>query len=390
MSVREDPIYPAPSPVGRVVIAPPRPVRERRTHASRRPRWRAQTDSAAAVPPSPTTSIHKVLITLIIGLLLGSLFGARGIVHSGEGMEDGPARAVTLKIGHTLLPVAETLHLTWPWDRAEEALGRQSQPAVPPLLATRTMPTTSPAKSPSQMHPVVRFIGPPIPRWPASPAAINGPPRRITKGDPLRLLVTGDSLVGFLGPELVNEMSAIAPVHGFTDTHNGTGLTRPDFVDWSVVARQQVASDNPDAVVVMIGGNDFQNMTLGTRVFIAGTPSWTREYQRRAEIVMRTWAQGGNHRVYWLSMPPARDPSWAYDDAHINIALQRAAHNVPGARFVNVLGPITNHGHYSDFVSYQGQPTLIREPDGVHLNLVGSTIVAHQLVPILRKDWRLR
>lgn len=215
--------------------------------------------------------------------------------------------------------------------------------------------------------------------------------RRPTAADPLRLLATGDSLMGYLGPELVDEAAAAGPVRGVVATHDGTGLTRPDFVDWSVLARQQVAKEHPEAVVVLIGGNDFQNMTLpGGQFFLAGSAAWTREYQRRAEICMRVWAQGGMARVYWLSLPPARNPQWAYDDAQINLALQRAAAQVPGAEYLDILGPITNHGHYADFVrTAGGPPVLIREPDGVHLNIAGSTMVAHEVLPVIERAWRL-
>jgi hypothetical protein len=232
---------------------------------------------------------------------------------------------------------------------------------------------------------------PPTPTITSTPTATAGPPpRAITHAKPLRLLVTGDSLTGYIGPELIDKAIVAGPVHGYVDTHNGTGLTRPDFVDWSLVAQKQVAADNPDAVVVMIGGNDFQNMTLpGGHFFTAGTPEWTAEYQRRAEICMRIWAQGGAKRVYWLSMPPARNPDWARDDRQINIALQRAADDVPGAEFVNVLGPVTDHGKYVDFIHWHGQWVLIRENDGVHLNPAGSTIVAGEVLDVIRREWHL-
>jgi hypothetical protein len=175
------------------------------------------------------------------------------------------------------------------------------------------------------------------------------------------------------------------------DTHNGTGLARPDFVDWSVVAQQQVKDDNPDAVVVLLGGNDFQNMTLpGGKFFLAGTPSWTREYQRRAELCMRIWTQHATRRVYWLSVPPARDSSWAFADAQINVALRRAAAVVAGAKYLDILGPVSDHGRYADFVrDANGVPVLVREPDGVHLNIAGSTIVAHEVLPVIQREWRL-
>lgn len=246
-------------------------------------------------------------------------------------------------------------------------------PTVPanPSPSPRKGPTTATAQAPAA---------------PSSPGL-----RQVTTADPLQLLVTGDSLTGYLGPELVNEAAAAAPVHGVVATHDGTGLTSPAYVDWSVVARHQVASGHPDVVVVMLGGNDFQNMTLpGGQFFLAGSNAWTQEYQRRATVCMQVWAQGGKARVYWLSMPPARNPQWALDDAQINIALQHAAAQVPGVEYLNVLGPITNHGRYADFVqNAAGQTVLIREQDGVHLNIAGSTIVAQEVLPAIKRDWRL-
>jgi hypothetical protein len=220
--------------------------------------------------------------------------------------------------------------------------------------------------------------------------AHQNPLWRPTPSHPLQLLVTGDSLPGYLGPILLNDATAIGPVRGAVDVHDGTGLTRPDFVDWSLVARRQVVTYHPDAVVVWMGGNDFQNMTLPAgHVFLAGTPAWTREYQRRAEICMRIWLHGGARRIYWLAMPPARDPSWAYDDAQIDTALRRAAARVPGAEYLDILGPITDHGRYADYVHEHGQPELVREADGVHVNLAGSALVAHEVLRVLAREWHL-
>ncbi|MGH2411000.1 MAG: DUF459 domain-containing protein, partial [Chloroflexota bacterium] len=454
-------------------------------------------DSPASTGKQPTTTVGKLLLSLAIGLVLAVILGARGLIHAGNGMEYGTKRDITLSVGNAALRIEEALHLTFPWDQAEIALGRAPQPALPPLLASgldfpsplpqatattppperhgglavarigwRPSPTATPTDSPTipvvsaanhrgpssgptiyptheasatetiaaatatpshtstptptprpartgrkrYITPRPHGVGTPVVPHPSAtakprkhhsahtyarlPAATpTSTPiaqlRPLTAANPLRLLVTGDSLTGYLGPILINEAASAGPVRGFVDTHNGTGLTRPDFVDWSLVAQQQVAADHPDAVVVMIGGNDFQNMTLPTGAFFqAGTPAWTKEYERRAAICMRIWSQGGKSRVYWLSMPPARDPSWAFDDGQINVALKAAAALVPGAEYDNILGPVTNAGHYTDFIYDHGQAILIREQDGVHLNVAGSTIVANEMLTRLEREWR--
>lgn len=381
------------------------PPRSRGRAAPRARVWRGVAP-ARDLEESPTTSIGHVALTLLISMVFAVVLDARGIIHSGNGMQDGPMRTGTLAVGNFALRVAEFTHLTWPWDDIQAALGRQPQPAIAPLLAPASLPGVV-AKSPVQARPTVgkSLAGRPAPTVrPIGPARKLGsvkpsraaipwvrPTHKPTRKYPFRLLVAGDSLVGYLGPELIDEVSRLTPVRGFVDSHNGTGLTRPDFVDWSIVAQQEVGSDNPDATVVMIGGNDFQNMTLpGGKFFLAGTPAWTREYERRAVICMRIWARSGNRRIYWLSVPPARDPGWAHDDAQIDVALRQAAAQVPGAEYVDVLGPITDHGRYADFVKIGGQETLIREPDGVHLNIEGSTLVAQEVRALLAREWHFQ
>src|SRR5205085_3439846 len=103
---------------------------------------------------SPTTSLHKVLVTLAIAVLLSLVVAARALVHAGAGMPDGPMRMLTLAIGQATLRVAEVTHMTWPWDRLAAAFGNAPQPAVPPLLASgsaaapRPQATPTPAQTP--------------------------------------------------------------------------------------------------------------------------------------------------------------------------------------------------------------------------------------------------
>ncbi len=348
---------------------------------------------------SPTAPIRHVLITLSITVLIVMLLGARGIVHAADGLPYSPFQTALLSVGNGALAVTQTLHLTWPWDDLEAAVGNGQQTGGSSLLTAA--PTIHKSKSGSKRARGVgtshragipsgtdvnsrtparhHHVGP---VWPALPA--------VTRKHPLRLLITGDSLPGWLGPQILNGALPTGRVTGWTETHDGTGLCRPDFVDWAAVARRQVTSYHPQAIVMFLGGNDFQNMTLWNgKVVVAGSPAWTREYQRRAAIVMRIWIHGGVKRVYWLSMPPASNPQWSYDYYRINIAVRAAARQVPGVHFLNVNGPITNHGRYEDYVNVGGQPVLTRESDGLHLNIAGSNIVAGEVLPVIKREWHL-
>jgi uncharacterized protein len=323
---------------------------------------------------------------MAVGFVLAAIFGARGLVHSGQGMNIGIERTITLGIGQPLLAVTSALGLTWPWDTAEHMLGRNLQTSAPLLngpTPVKTAPAQPAAKPASQAT------------KPASqatrPAVVKPRPLFVpTAKHPLRLLVAGDSLTEYIGPVVADMATRAGPTRAFSDTHYGTGIVRPDYVDWSVVAGQEEARYHPDAVFVFMGGNDNQNMVAADgSIIYTHTAAWAREYQRRVEIVMRTWLKGGARRVYWLAMPPARQEYWSQTNAQMNLAIQRAAAQVPGAVSLNLMGPVTNGGKYADFVTVNGQPTLVRTPDGIHLNTTGSQIVAGEILSLLKHDWHL-
>jgi hypothetical protein len=346
------------------------------------------------IPDSPVTSVGKTLLTLVVCLGLGLILGAPGVVHSGKGMPDGPARSITLALGGGAQAIADITHLNLAWTLTRSALGRPNDQTSSPLLATGpSQPIHAPPAKPGATPPK----GTPASGQPL-PAAAGRPTKTVRRGlpiptvrKPLRLLITGDSLTEFMGPTLVNMTVNLHTVTASTDTHYGTGLVRPDFVDWSIVARQQMASQRPQAVVVFMGGNDFQNITMPDgHIVMSGTTAWTREYARRAAICMRIWAPDAQHRVYWLSLPPARDTSWAQHNAEIDQALRQAATQVPNARYLDINGPITDHGHYADFITVGGRTILVRTPDGIHLTEDGSAIVAREVLATIKRDWRIR
>jgi lysophospholipase L1-like esterase len=394
---------PSSKPVHKVWAAPAVPLGQSRTarrrgrhsqaipraaqtsHVARHQHPREAHLAAQQAAQSPTTSVRKVLTTFGAALLLGLLLGAHGVVHSARGMPDGTERDVTLRVGNAALWVSEHTGLDFPWNAIQSALGRSNQPDTPPLLSLPgTTPGTSlPVADPTGGTPISK------PRVRPQPPAVVF--RKLTAAHPLRLLITGDSQTEFVGPDLVDQLSKTGVVNASVDIHYGTGLARPDFVDWSVVARQQLASVRPEALVIFMGGNDNQGMTLGDgTVLPAGTPGWVKEYERRAEICMRIWTQNAKRRVYWLSVPPTRDAGWAHDNFLMDTALRQAAARVPGAKYLDILGPITDHGRYTDYVTVNGQPVLVRTTDGFHLTQDGSSIVADEVFRTIKHEWRIR
>lgn len=94
----------------------------------------------------------------------------------------------------------------------------------------------------------------------------------------------------------------------------------------------------------------------------------------------RTPAAGGRGRVFWLTPPLPRAADRQRITTAVNTAVLQTAQGVTVERIDLFFSP----GGYRDVVPYQGRDVLVREPDGVHLNISGTAIAAQLLAPAIR------
>jgi hypothetical protein len=321
-----------------------------------------------------------------VALSLGALTLVRvpDTIHTAEGMDPGRTRDVVLALARPLDRVTAPLGLDWPGERLAALFGHPYATGPSELLTASAPTATAPPSLPSG-RPGPTGQRPTL----GSAAPVFVPPRTPTVADPLRVLVTGDSLTESLGPTLAND--APATVHATTDTRYGTGLVRPDFFDWAAHARQQIATDNPEVVVVALGANDGQGFTMPDgSVLPAGSPAWVAEYARRAGVVLRIWTDRGRRRVYWVSLPPARSTRMDGYFRQLNDAVRAASAQVPGAVFLDLGGTLSVDGHYSDYLRDAGGRLVdARTLDGVHYTLDGARIVAAPVLARIEADFHL-
>jgi hypothetical protein len=336
------------------------------------------------------TSFGNVMKAFTVTVLVVCLFGAQGLTEQARSMTPGTAsESATMTIGNMFVGVQNLFGLGAPWRNFEVALGHGNQFKPSKLDVVPTV-TPTPTPSPTPTGTKGGHGNPPKKHkrlWPKLPV--------ISKAHPLRIMVTGDSLpqymVGQIQDLASSEGPVVSPAGSYQHTtFEGTGLWDPDTFAWDVQAQSETRAYHPQAVIMLMGGNDFENMVLGNRLFMAGTPSWTAEYQRRAEIVMHTFMNNGVKRLYWLSMPPSGDggAGYAHDYHQIDVALKRAAKQVIGVHYVNINPVVTYRGRYVDYKKVDGVLTLIREPDGIHLNIAGSQLVSDAVVKVLKREWK--
>jgi hypothetical protein len=169
---------------------------------------------------------------------------------------------------------------------------------------------------------------------------------------------------------------------------NATGLTNPEFFNWEINARQEIAARKPDAVVMVIGGNDGFNVAVNGQLYGPDTPQWQLEYARRTAVVMQELGSNGKRPVYWVPPPTVRDPEFNRIFASQNKAVEQAARAVQGARYVDIYSTI-NHGRYSDVLKIDGRKVLARQSDGVHFTREGAVAPARLILRAMAKDYKV-
>lgn len=317
--------------------------------------------------PSPrknlTMPAGRVLGVIVIALLIAALFNSEAIVRAGESMERGPTRDIVLSIARPLDDVAGAVGLHLPREGFDLAFGQESKTAE----NTELERGSTAILRPNRRKPVKQeFVQP-------------------TRAKPAEVLVTGDSQAQFIG-ELLTDLLPDDLFDVEVVARNATGLTNPEFFNWEINAEQELAARDPDAVVMVMGGNDGFNVAAGGELYGPQDPEWQTEYARRAAVVMRELGSRGKRPVYWVPPPTARDGEYNVIYNTQNKAVEQAARAVPGARYVDIYNTI-NDGKYSDELKIDGERVLARQSDGVHFSREGAIVPARLILRAMSKDY---
>ena len=307
----------------------------------------------------------SVLGVILIALGIAALFNSEAIVRAGESMQPGKTRDIVLSVGRPLDDVAGAVGLHLPREGLDKAFGQESKTAKGTELEQGS---TAILRANRRKRRAPAFAPP-------------------TQQDEVNVLVTGDSQAQFVG-EILTDLLPSDLFDVSVVARNATGLTNPEFFNWEINAQQEIAARNPDAVVMVMGGNDGFNVLHEGSLYGPDDPNWQLEYARRAAVVMRELSSNGKRPVYWVPPPTARDPKFNEIYATQNKAVEQAAAAVDGARYVDIYDTI-NHGRYSDELKIGGRRVLARQSDGVHFSREGAVVPARLILRAMAKDYRV-
>lgn len=309
----------------------------------------------------------QALVVVLVALLVGSLLNADRLAYTARTQPFGWQRTWAMRVTGALETTSDTLWLNRP-RRFLAGLADNEDP--PPPDPTGDVEIVRPGAGG-----VTTTTRPPEFRVPS-------------EDEPVRILVAGDSLMGFIGPALVNELDGY-PVDVTEDWVVATGLARPDVLNWPAQLRADMAQHDPEVVVLGFGGNDMQDMATETGRVAVGTAAWKTEYQRRVAQVLNA-VEAPHRTVYWIGLPQtARDDIERVAPAQAE-AVQAEISARPWAHYVDTRTILSPDGTYTMYlVDPDGTEVKVREGDGVHPNLAGATRMVGPVVDAVIDERKL-
>ncbi len=209
-----------------------------------------------------------------------------------------------------------------------------------------------------------------------------------TLSSPLSVLLIGDSMMGDgLGTMLLRALNSDETMVPHRHYKVSSGLSRPDFYNWSAQIKQLYDQGNYDAVIIMMGTNDAQNFEMDRVIYNYGTDEWFGVYRTRLKNFIDTLCTYSDH-IYWVGMPPMRSSGYNGRMQSLNTLFEEACRNNPKATYVStipVLGDVS--GNYTTYITANGRQIQARGEDGIHMTRAGGQLVADEIIDLIKEDF---
>jgi len=278
-----------------------------------------------------------------------------------------------------------------PSDQRERTIEKTPSAGLGPAIASTTAPvaqreaaSAAPSSSSNKPDDVkLAMLVPPV-RVSAS-VTLRLPPLGLTRK--VRVALAGDSMMAVgLAPTLTRGLATEKNMHLVRAYRSGTGLARPEVLDWLVEYPRMLGADKPDIVICAIGANDAQNVQVGKQVLQFGSPQWNDFFRQRLTAYLDMLTRD-HARVLWLAMPVMKAATFAQKMEQINAVARGTVAQYPGVTWLDVSAALgdAKDGFHQFRADERGRLIKLRADDGIHLSDDGA---ASLLLPI--RDWLAR
>lgn len=200
---------------------------------------------------------------------------------------------------------------------------------------------------------------------------------------PIRILLTGDSLMESLGPQMKKDLAGYENITLIPIGKRSTGLSRPDFYNWPAVLEKNLQQHRPNIVVMWVGTNDPQNIHGMTGLGEPCSRKWLNAYTYKL-IEITKICQKYNARIIFMSPPVMDEEPLDTQLKAITDIMQRTC-KFYRLGFINTRPLLADkNGKFCRrAVMPNGRTADIRWKDKVHITGDGNILIMQSLLPYM-------
>lgn len=206
---------------------------------------------------------------------------------------------------------------------------------------------------------------------------------------PYQILIVGDSFIavgGGVGDSLERALLAYKQVKVKRLGRVSSGLSRPDYFNWNLTAKEAILEQKPNVAIVMLGSNDAQALTTSkgkavVNFVYVGKEKWNKEYTKRVSEFLNIFKK--HHIiVFWVGLPVMKNKNFSDKIKNLNSIYEKEAQNYENVYFVSSWELFTDeNGNYIGYLlDKKGKKRLVRASDGIHLTHFGGKILVKKII----------
>lgn len=203
--------------------------------------------------------------------------------------------------------------------------------------------------------------------------------------DAKKILVIGDFMASALADGLTMAVENDAGIVVAKGADGSSGLVRTDHLDWPSTLQTRIGELKPALIVIMLGANDRQQMTVAGTKEKFRSDAWNAEYEQRVAALIAVITDQKLPFI-WTGLPAFQSPSLSADAATFN-SFYRGKVEKAGGTFVDIWdGFADENGKFiASGSDVNGQPVRLRGSDGLSLTKAGKRKMAFYLEKDLRR-----
>ncbi len=314
-----------------------------------------------------------------IALLIALIFSLAGCFGGGAKNVD-PSQTAAVAPPTPTTPPAETPAAT-PAPEVQPVEAPSMTAALKQASPTEAAPGKSRVDAPSPSGPAPKPVE--VAALDASPGAPKSPtPAAASASAPVKpgkhIAVVGDSLAVGVGMTMEKNLQRYEDVACTPMGKVSTGLIAKRKYDWEGALENLVREKHPDAVVVVMGGNDSNN-NIGGKA--AGSDAWKEAYSKKVKSFLKIAADAGV-LVYWAGLPIMRDESYSKRVEAANDAAKNACRTFSNCIYIDSWAMFADaDGRYAaEKANGDGKVVSLRAKDGVHLTMTGYDYLCREIL----------